>query len=155
MEHKQEHGSEKQIDDITMLNEIYQNAQMGKQSISNIIPKVDDEELKQELQSRYEIYDEVSSKSASQIIKLGDRPKDKNPLSKAMLWGSINVNTIVDDSPSKIADMMIKGGHVSMNNLQRIINQSEKSTIEEGVKELAETLLKKEQEGIDNFKKFL
>lgn len=143
-----------QNDNFSVLNEIYQNATMGKQSISSIIPKVQDQNFKKELVNCYENYDQICSQSASEIIKLGDRPREKNPLTKAMMWGTINVSTLVDDSTSNIADLMIKGSHSNVNNVTRSLNQYSQN-IDSKIKTLANTFLQNEQSSITNLQKFL
>jgi uncharacterized membrane protein YheB (UPF0754 family) len=144
----------KKDDNITVLNEIYQISEMGKQAISNIIPKVDDENFKKQLINSYENYEEICSKSTTEIMKMGEKPREKNPLSKAMLWGSVNVSTLLDNSPSNIAEMIIKGCHNGMNDLTRTMNQH-KENLDENVKMIADSYMKKEQSNIDSIQKFL
>ena len=127
---------------------------MGKQSISNIIPKIEDENFKKELLKNYEDYEEMCSISSSEIMKAGDKPREKNPLSKAMLWGTINVTSIVDSSSSNLASLIIKGSHNSFTNLTRALNQFSQK-IDENVKELADSYIKNEEENIESLKKFL
>ena len=139
---------------LAVLNDVYQNSVMGKQSISNIIPKIEDQDFKQELMKSYENYDKISSKASSEILKLGDRPREKNPLSKAMLWGTINISTLVDNSTSNIAGLVIKGCNNSVNNMTRTLNQHSEG-INEDVRKLADDYIKNEQDNITNLQKFL
>jgi hypothetical protein len=91
------------------LAEIYRNTQLALQSISNIMPQVDDEETRNQLVAQHEEYERFSAK-ASMIAK--DRNielKEPNPFKKAMMWGSIKMNTLTDNSRSHIADMMVQG----------------------------------------------
>lgn len=139
---------------ISVLNDIYQNSVMGKQSISSLIPKIDDDNFKQELLSTYENYEQMSSKSTSQIMQMGEKPREKNPLSKAMLWGTVNVASIVDNSSSNLANMMIKGCNNSINNITRTLNQHS-DNVDENVKNLANEYIQNEQDNISNLQKFL
>ncbi|MBR2375135.1 MAG: hypothetical protein IKA88_02480 [Clostridia bacterium] len=91
------------------LAEIYRNAQLALQSISNILPEVDDEEIKRELTSQHEEYERFSAKAAMLAKDMGLELKEPNPMKKAMMWGSIKMSTMTDNSRSHIADMMVQG----------------------------------------------
>lgn len=102
-----EKANKKQSAEI--LAEIYRNAQLALQSISNVLPEVEDEEIKKELLEQHEAYERFSSR-ASVLAKDRDiEVKEPNPMKKAMMWGSIKMSTMADNSPSHIADMMIQG----------------------------------------------
>ena len=91
------------------LAEIYRNAQLALVSISNILPAVEDEEIKTELHSQHEEYERFSAKAAMLARDLGLELKEPNPMKKAMMWGSIKMNTMTDNSRAHIADMMVQG----------------------------------------------
>ena len=95
--------------DEEVLAEIYRNAQLALQSISNILPQVEDAEIRTELVSQHEEYEKISSQ-ASQLSKdLGYEVKEPNPFKKMMMWGSIKINSLTDNSRSHIAEMMVQG----------------------------------------------
>lgn len=146
--------NKKREENISVLNEVYQVSVMGKQAISNIIPKVNDQNFKKQLLNNYENYEEICSKSTSEIMKMGEKPREKNPLSKVMLWGAINMNTIVDNSCSSLANMIIKGSHNGISNMTRALNRHS-SNIDENVKSLADDYMKIEESNIDGLQKFL
>jgi predicted nucleic acid-binding Zn ribbon protein len=148
-------SSDKQQDDenLRVINEVYQNAVMGKQSISNIITKIDNEDFKKEVMKAYENYEEICSKASMEIMNMGERPREKNPFTKAMLWGMINVSTIVDDSSSNLANIIIKGCNNSKNKITKVLNQS--SGIDEKTQQIADDYLKCEQQCMESMQKFL
>ncbi|MBE7067886.1 MAG: hypothetical protein E7381_01150 [Clostridiales bacterium] len=92
-----------------ILAEIYRNAQLALQSISNILPQVEDEEIKNELLTQHERYEEFSSKASVLAKDKNIELKEPNPFKKAMMWGSIKMNTLTDNSRAHIADMMVQG----------------------------------------------
>ena len=91
------------------LAEIYRNAQLALQSISNILPQVDDEETKNQLLAQHEEYERFSAKACVIAKNKNIELKEPNPLKKAMMWGSIKMNTLTDNSRSHIAEMMVQG----------------------------------------------
>lgn len=91
------------------LAEIYRNAQLALTSISDILPAVEDETIKNELHSQHEEYERFSAKAAVLARDMGLELKEPNPMKKAMMWGSIKMNTMTDNSRSHIAEMMVQG----------------------------------------------
>lgn len=144
----------KKSDNIALLNEVYQSCMMGKQAISTLIPKVDDQSFKDELIKCYNDYDEMCNKAATEIMKMGERPREKNPLSKAVMWGTLNISTAIDNRTSCLADVVVKGCHNSVNNMTRAMNQFSEN-IDPNVKQLADEFMQNEQDNIQNFQKYL
>ena len=91
------------------LAEIYRNAQLALQSISNILPAVEDETLKDILSRQHEDYEQFSARASILARDMGLELKDPNPMKKMMMWGSIKMSTMTDNSRSHIAEMMEQG----------------------------------------------
>lgn len=91
------------------LAEIYRNAQLALQSISNILPAVEDETLKDILSRQHEDYEQFSARASILARDMGLELKDPNPMKKMMMWGSIKMSTMTDNSRSHIAEMMVQG----------------------------------------------
>lgn len=92
------------------LAEIYRNAQLALTSIADILPEVDgDEKVKEELHAQHEEYEKFSARACIIARDLGIELKEPNPMKKAMMWGSIKMNTMTDNSRSHIAEMMVQG----------------------------------------------
>jgi hypothetical protein len=144
----------KKGDNIALLNEIYQSCMMGKQAISTIIPKADDQNFKDDLINCYNDYDEICNKAATEIMKMGERPREKNPLTKAMMWGTLNVSTAIDNRTACLADVVVKGHHSSINNMTRAMNQYSEN-MDSHVRQLADEFIQKEQDNMQSFQKYL
>ena len=106
----------KQTEEI--LAEIYRNAQLAIQSISDIMPQVDDEEIRDELTAQHEVYEQFSAKAAMLAKDKNLEVKEPNPFKKAMMWGSIKMNTLTDNSRAHIADMMVQGTVMGVTSLR-------------------------------------
>lgn len=100
------------------LAEIYRNAQLALQSISDILPAVEDEEVKKELSYQHEEYERFSAKAAILAKDMNLELKEPNVMKKAMMWGSIKMNTLTDNSRSHIADMMVQGTVMGVTSLR-------------------------------------
>lgn len=100
------------------LAEIYRNAQLALQSISDILPSVQDEEIKKELSYQHEEYERFSAKAAMLAKDMQLELKEPNPMKKAMMWSSIKMSTLTDNSRSHIADMMVQGTVMGITSLR-------------------------------------
>ncbi len=91
------------------LAEIYRNAHLALESISDIMPAVENEKLREELTRQHEKYEQFSAKAAILARDMGLELKEPNPMKKMMMWGSIKMSTMKDNSCSHIAEMMTQG----------------------------------------------
>ena len=92
-----------------VLAEINRNCRYAIQSISDILPETDDEELKAELLRQHEEYERFCGRAASLAKDRSIELKNPSPIKKAMMWGSIKMSAMKDDSRSHIAEMMVQG----------------------------------------------
>ncbi len=135
------------------INDAYKNAHIALQSISDILPSVDDENLKTELKEQYEGYEKVIGDISTFMAENNITPKDVNPLKKAMLWSSIKMKTLIDNSKNQIAEMMIKGTVMGITEL--VAMQNEKENLSDEVLEKITMLLELEENYNERLKKYL
>lgn len=90
-------------------NAIYQNAMVGVQSVRDIEDKVENENLKKEILSEAEKFNEIADKVKIFAEKKGFEVKENNFFEKSRLWATINMSTMFDNSTRHIAEMMLLG----------------------------------------------
>ena len=142
----------KQCEEI--LAEIYRNAQLALQSISDIMPDVDDELTKEELSRQHEEYEKFSSRALVIARNKNIELKAPNPFKKAMMWGSIKMSTLKDNSRAHIADMMLQGTIMGITALRSSQNMS-KPDCDEEVLGLLDEMLKAEEQFEKKWKEYL
>lgn len=130
--------------DEEVLTSVYKNAHIALQSISDIIGATDDKEMKDELQSEYDGYEDFIGKLSSYMREIGLEPKDIGMLQKAFMFTSIKMNTLTDDSTSHIAELMIKGTVMGITELTEILNNHENELKEKTVSFTKELLILEE-----------
>ncbi|MBQ4098332.1 MAG: hypothetical protein IJC72_03390 [Clostridia bacterium] len=135
------------------LNDIYKNAHIALQSISDLLPAVDDEDIKKELQEEYEGYEKIIGNISTFMAENGIEPQDVNPFKKAMLWSSIKMKTMINNSKNQVAEMMINGTVMGINELTAMKNESK--NLNDEILSLLEDLLTLEEEYEQRLKKFL
>ena len=147
-----ENQKSKQSEEI--LAEIYRNAQLALQSISNILPQVEDEEIKNELLYQHERYEELSSKASVLAKDKNIELKEPNPFKKAMMWGSIKMNTLTDNSRAHIADMMVQGTVMGNTSLRTSASEIDPDGDKE-IYALLDEMLKMEEQFEKKWKEYL
>lgn len=135
------------------IEDTYKNAHIALQSISDILPSVEDNELRDELKEEYDGYEKLVGKISSFMAEKGLEAKSINPVKKAFMWGSIKMKTAINNSRNQIADMMIKGTVMGISELTAMKNESQ--NLDEEVKNYIDELLSLEEEYEQRLKKFL
>ena len=137
-----------------ILEEVYKACSMGAQATEVLLDKVHDGPLHEQILKERKTYDATAHKAAAMLEKEGTSPKaESKPLQKAMLWGSVQMNTMANGSPEHIAEMMIQGTTMGIVDMQKHLNELPKA--DSGSRALAEEFLKHEQESIDELKTLL
>lgn len=136
-----------------LLDAIYKNSQMGINGIKNIIDAVEDGSLKHLLSKQQEKYTEISQSCSQKALQNEIELKDVNPFLKGMSYTSIKMKSMVDNSTSHLADMLVQGTTMGVTDVLK--KQGENSLANEDIVELAKDLQRAEEEFVDSLKKFL
>ncbi len=136
------------------LAEIYRNAQLALQSISNILPAVEDDAAREELHRQHEEYERFSAKATMIAKNRGLELKEPNMMKKAMMWGSIKMSTLTDNSRSHIADMMVQGTVMGIDALRTTANDLRPDGNEDIIQLLRE-MIEAEEEFEKKWKEYL
>ena len=136
------------------INEVWRNAHIALQSISDIKDSITNDGLKAEVLKEYEGYETVIGELSKFMTERGYERKDVGALKKAMMWSSIKLNTAFDDSRSHIAELMLKGTNMGVTSLYEIINDT-LSDVDDDIKAYAIKLKDLEESYAENLKKFL
>ncbi len=139
---------------LDAINEVYKNASVALLSISNVIPEIVDTELKKEILEEYDGYEKILGEVTKYMTEKGYEAKEVGTMKKFMMKSGIKMNTMVDDSESNIAQIMIKGTVMGITELCELINNSETVT-DKKIIEYAEELKKLEESYEERLKKFL
>ena len=135
------------------LNDVYKNAHLALQSISDLLPAVADDDIKNELKEQYEGYEKLIGEISSVMAENSVTPKDVNPFKKAMLWSSIKMKTMMNNSRNQVAEMMINGTVMGITELTAMKNEGH--NLDESVLNCVQKLLSLEEEYEQKLKRFL
>ncbi|MBE5756168.1 MAG: hypothetical protein E7342_00030 [Clostridiales bacterium] len=140
--------------DNDILNDVYQNAHIALQSISNVLETDVKGEIREELKVEYDGYEKVMKEIEGYMKEKNLEPKDINTMKKAMLKGSIKMKTFINDEPEKIADMMVKGTVMGITELMAIKNDKSLN-LNDDTYQFVNELLSLEERYEERLKKYL
>ena len=90
-------------------NAIFQNAMVGVQAIRDIDSKTNDVNLKAELDREAREYNRIADKLKQYAKNNGFQLSENNFFEKTRLWMGVNMSTMMDKTPRKIAELMLVG----------------------------------------------
>ena len=139
---------------LDFIGEVYRNASIALESISDVMPEIENDCLKNEIHNQYQGYEKFINELTSYMQEKGYEIKDIGAMKKAMMWSAIKMNTAFDSTHSHIAEIMIKGTVMGITELTKIINETEGLTDEKALA-FAKRLLSMEEEYEERLKKHL
>lgn len=116
-------GKQNQAMEEKLLNNIYQNVKMGVDAINTLLPKVEDQAMRQDLTTQLLGYEEFSTQATKLLLEQGKTPKEISAFQKIPAEAGIHMNTLRDRSNSNIAEMMINGSIMGIIDTTRTLNQ--------------------------------
>lgn len=136
-----------------LLEEVHKAAQMGLEAASIIMKKTEEPQLKDYLHSQCKNYAELVGDIERKLYDKGEQPKQTSVLDKAMLWGSIQMNTLTDLSSTKIAELMINGSTMGIVDMTKKLNEYQEA--ENSTRQFCKTFIENEENHIQHMKEFL
>ena len=138
--------------DAELLNFIYQNSQMGVETLHQLLPMTDNEDFKKQLHAQLKEYTAIHEVAKELLNKNGCKEKEIGQIQKVMTYLAIDMKTMVDKTASHMAEMLILGSVRGIIDCIRRIRQYEGEAKKEIV-ELMKRLLKFEENNVERLKK--
>ena len=139
--------------DRKVLNEVYRNSRTGMKAIHSVIGKVYDDDLALDLNRLAYQYARIGEKASGKLYENGFKPEEEGALNKAVMWGSIQLNTLTDISTEHIAELMIQGSTRGMTEMTRVARDN--IACGKFSTELAGELVSFEEKSIQRLKAYL
>lgn len=139
---------------VELLNYVYQNSQMGVNTIEQLLEKVEDEKFKEHLNSELKEYKAMNSEANELLEKNNYKEKGIGTLGEISTYLMINMKTLTNKSPSHISEMMIQGSVMGIIDAIKNIKKY-KGEVEKDILALMKRLLKFEENNVEELKKYL
>lgn len=137
-----------------LLNFIYENAQMGIETLPKLIKLVEDENFKEQLKYQYKKYTEFAEKAKKLLAENGCEEKGVSTMQKLQTYIMINIQTLTDKSVTHIAEMLIVGSNMGVIQALRRIRQFSHGAKKE-ILDFMYDLLRHEEDNIKKLKLFI
>lgn len=137
-----------------LLNFIYQNSQMGTETLKQLIEITENTDFQDFLQKHLEGYERFRKEARQMLNENGCDEKGLGTFDKVKTYLMVNVQTMKDRSVSNIAGMLINGSTMGIIDAVKKLHQYEKET-EKSVRKLMEDLQKFEEKNIEELKAYL
>ena len=141
------------MDDLTILNEIHKGVTMGMSSLEEIFKKSSDQNFKDNLSMQYNTYLDTLNKVNNEFEKVGRIPDDTPINQKVMGWTGIQINTVNDNSNTKLSELLIQGYDMGIIKGTKLLNQSPEAS--KNVKNILNEFIQLQENNIKQLKKFL
>lgn len=141
------------MEEINVLDELCKGASMGIDAISFIMDKVDDKNLKKELKNQLNKYNDIKDEIFTLYPDYSDKsPHETSTLNKIFTWYGISIKTTMDDSTSKIAELLIKGTNMGIIEGRKLLNHKD---TDKKIENLINKYVKMQEEAVEKLKEFL
>ena len=147
-------GKQNQATEEKLLNNIYQNVKMGVDAINTLLPKVEDQAMRQDLTTQLLGYEEFSTQATKLLLEQGKTPKEISAFQKIPAEAGIHMNTLRDRSNSNIAEMMINGSIMGIIDTTRTLNQC-RETCPKQLTQLAHDIIDFEDNNVTRMRAYL
>ncbi len=136
-----------------LLNFIYQNSQMGVDTIDQIIGIVEDDEFQRHLESQLKEYKEILHAAKAKLHENDCDEKGISSLDKIKTYLMINMQTLTDKSATHISEMLMVGSNMGV--INAVKNLKKYHHADKDITQLMERLLRFEENNIQQLKEFL
>lgn len=107
-----------------LLNEVAKNAEMGKNTIRQLLGIAEDERLKEHLHRQLATYEDLSKRAHAMLAVAGEAPEGQGAFVKLNAKMGVAMQTAADRSPRKIAEMLIEGSNVGVTDLTKALRDA-------------------------------
>ena len=140
---------------LNILDEVNKGATMGMDAISIVSEKVsNDNEFKGVLDTEYKKYEKISQRVNDLYSNYSDKePHETNAMNKMMTWYGIQMKTMVDDTTSKLSELLMQGTNMGIIEGRRLMNQNPEA--DSDVKNILNDFVVMQEDSVETLKKYL
>lgn len=139
--------------DKTLLDNVYRNAEMGRDGLYYVIRRTDDPAFRKAVETQLMEYQSIMDEAEKKLRQQGNTPIGSSPMSRAMVRMTAACKTARDNSPAALADMLIQGSSMGVTKILRQIRVHESRS--EDSLALANRLRETEENNILQMKQYL
>lgn len=149
------HTSTQSKHEAAVLNAVFKNVKMASDSILNLMPKVQNQQLKSDLTVQLSTYEAFASRAAKQLGKEGIKPQEESWMTRmGAKWGTV-MNTMKDSTTSHLVEMVIEGTTMGVNDMMEQLRVCKREEVSDNIRHLAQDVLDYEEKVLLEMKEYL
>lgn len=138
---------------IDILDELNKGCCMGVDALEFILPKTDEPKFKKVLEKQLIEYKDLSSRINELYSDYSNgNIHETNLMTKAMTWYGIEMDTMLDTSVSKLADLLIRGTNMGIVEGKKLLNNK---TMDKKVHKICSEYITMQEAYLDKLKEYL
>ena len=143
------------VDEVYFMGEIYKNTKMGADAIINLLPSVKNDGLRSAMTRQLDGYEKYAARAAKHLEGEGVCPKEENWLTRFSARIGMAFNTMLNDSSSHIAEMMVKGSNMGITDMTKLLNHYESAGNAAEAVRLAHEVVAFEEHNLEVMRRYL
>ena len=143
-----------QDNNVKVLKEVCKGVKMGLDAIEYVEDKVkDDTEFKKTIKHEYSMYNNILDKVNRAFTDYNEEPREETLKDKAFLWYGIQMNTLIDNTTSKIAELLMQGTNMGIIEGRRLLNKN--TDLDTNVDKLLHDFVSFQEQSVERLKHYL
>ena len=138
---------------INALDELHKGCSMGIDALNVIIPKSSEKRFQDLLEKQKKEYEDLASRIDEIYGEYTSNTiQETNKMEKAMTWYGIQMDTFMDASVSKLADLLIRGTNMGIVEGKKILNHK---TLDKKVHKICSEYIKMQEAYLNKLEEYL
>jgi len=139
---------------LNILDEVNKGATMGMDAISYVSEKATDTNFKNVLDTEYNKYQKISQRVNDLYSNYTEKePHETNAMNKMMTWYGIQMKTMMDDTTSKLSELLMQGTNMGIIEGRRLLNQNPEAA--QDIKNILNDFVVMQEDSVETLKKYL
>ena len=141
-------------ENLNILDEVNKGATMGMDAISYVSAKVTDSDFREVLDTEYNKYKKISQRVNELYSNYSSKePHETTTMNKMMTWYGIQMRTMMDDTTSKLSELLMQGTNMGIIEGRRLINENAHAA--DDVKGILHDFVVMQEDSVETLKKYL
>lgn len=140
-------------DTVRLLRECDAGVRMGVSSIDDVLPRVQDIQLRRQLRQSKAEHEKLKTELQQALERFHDEGKEPGIMAKTMSAFKTNLELTVDPSDHTIADLMTDGCNMGVKSLSKYLNQYKAA--DESAKDVCKRLIHLEEQLASSIRGYL
>lgn len=135
-----------------VLTAVYKNVKMASDAILNLMPKVNDKDLKSDMTVQLSAFEAFASRAAKLLAEEGVKPEEEGIFARMSAKWSTLMNTMRDSTATHLAEMLTEGATMGVNDMLRTLREAENTGVSERALRLARDVCAFEEKIVEDMR---